>query len=381
MERDELAAYLALAQVPGIGAARLRTLVAAFESAASVFHAPHGAIAALPGFTRAAAAAIRGGSPRAGHAVLDQLDRHGAGVLLPDDAAFPPLLREIPEPPALLYVWGDVALLARRAVAIVGSRNHSPYGAEAARLLAAGVARAGVVVVSGMARGIDAGAHAAALDAGGTSVGVLGNGFGVIYPAANRALYERMIARGCLITELPPGERPHAGAFPQRNRLISGLAGVTVVVEAAPGSGALITADCALDQGRVVLAVPGPITSPTSLGCNKLIQQGAKPALAPGDVLEELGLPGAADCMVHGPAAAQSPGHGPGVGLPARTSAPPDLTDLQRSLWAALAAEPRHVDALVATAGADTGAVLTALTELEMRGVVQQRPGMLFGLV
>src|SRR6266516_801227 len=231
--RDELAAYLALAQVAGIGAARLRTLVAAFESAASVFHAPHGAIAALPGFTRAAATAIRAGSPRAGHAVLDQLDRHGAAVLLPDDAAFPPLLREIPEPPALLYVWGDVALLARRAVAIVGSRNHSPYGAEAARLLAAGVARAGVVVVSGMARGIDATAHAAALDAGGTSVGVL----------------------GCLITELPPGERPHAGAFPRRNRLISGLAGVAVVVEAAPGSGALITADCALDQGRVVLAV------------------------------------------------------------------------------------------------------------------------------
>jgi len=380
LERDELAAYLALAQVPGIGAARLRTLVAAFESAASVFHAPHGAIAALPGFTRAAATAIRAGSPRAGHTVLEQLDRHGAAVLLPDDAAFPPLLREIPEPPALLYVWGDVALLARRAVAIVGSRNHSPYGAEAARLLAAGVARAGVVVVSGMARGIDAGAHAAALDAGGTSVGVLGNGFGVIYPAANRALYERMIARGCLITELPPGERPHAGAFPQRNRLISGLAGVTVVVEAAPGSGALITADCALDQGRVVLAVPGPITSPTSLGCNKLIQQGAKPALSAGDILEELGLPGGADCTVHGSTAAQSLGHGPGVGRPARTSPPPDLSDLQRSLWDALAAEPRHVDALVATAGADTGAVLTALTELELRGVVQQRPGMVFGL-
>src|SRR2546425_12325252 len=144
-----------------------------------------------------------------------------------------------------------------------------------------------------MARGIDAIAHAAALDSGGASVGVLGNGFGVIYPAVNRALYERMVAHGCLVTELPPGDRPHAGAFPRRNRLISGLAGVTVVIEAAPGSGALITVDCALDQGRAVLAVPGPITSPTSLGCNKLIQQGAKPALAPGDILEELGLPGA----------------------------------------------------------------------------------------
>jgi len=370
LERDEVAAYLALAQVPGIGAARLRTLVAAFETAAATLRAPHGAIAALPGFSRAAATAIRASSTQAGHEILDQLDRLGATVLLPEDAAFPPLLSEVPDPPALLFAWGDTALLARPAAGIVGSRDHSPYGAAAARLLAAGLAGAGVVVVSGMARGIDAIAHAAALDSGGASVGILGNGFGVIYPAVNRVLYERMIAHGCLVTELPPGERPHAGAFPRRNRLISGLAGVTVVVEAAPGSGALITADCALDQGRAVLAVPGPITSPTSLGCNKLIQQGAKPALAPGDILEELGLPGAAQ----GTAA-----QGPGVGLPKRT-APPDLSDLQRSLWETLRSEPRHVDVLVATAGAETSAVLTALTELEMRGVVKQEPGMRFRL-
>src|SRR5919197_759699 len=187
MERDEIAAYLALARLPGIGSLRLRTLLAAFRSARAALTAPHGAIAALPGFSRSGASAVRACSLATG--------------------------REI-----------------------VGSRNHSPYGAEAARLLAGGAARAGVVVVSGMARGIDAIAHAAALDAGAASVGVLGNGFGVIYPAANRALYERMVARGCLITELPPGDKPHAGAFPRRNRLISGLARVTVVVEAAPGS-------------------------------------------------------------------------------------------------------------------------------------------------
>jgi len=376
--RDEVAAYLALAQVPGIGAARLRTLVAAFESAAAALRAPHGAIAALPGFSRAAATAIRAGAPRAGQDILAELDRLGARVLLPDDPAFPTLLTEVPDPPALLFAWGDPALLSRPAAGIVGSRDHSPYGAAAARLLAAGVAGAGVVVVSGMARGIDAIAHAAALDAGGASVGILGNGFGVIYPAVNRALYERMIAHGCLVTELPPGERPHAGAFPKRNRLISGLAGVTVVIEAAPGSGALITADCALDQGRAVLAVPGPITSLTSLGCNKLIQQGAKPALAAADILEELGLPGALQGVTEEPSDV-SPGRGPGVGLPGRTP-PPDLSGLQRSLWDTLRSEPRHVDVLVATVGADTSAVLTALTELEMRGVVQQRPGMVFGL-
>src|SRR5204862_6921933 len=170
LEGDEVAAYLALAQVPGIGAARLRTLVAAFETAAAALRAPPGALAALPGFSRAAATAIRAGSPQAGHEILDQLDRLGAAVLLPEDAAFPPLLSEVPDPPALLFAWGDTALLARPAAGIVGSRDHTPYGAAAARLLAAGVAGAGVVVVSGMARGIDAFAHAAALDAGGGSV-------------------------------------------------------------------------------------------------------------------------------------------------------------------------------------------------------------------
>jgi len=376
--RDEVAAYLALAQVPGIGAARLRTLVAAFESAAAALRAPHGAIAALPGFSRAAATAIRAGSPQSGHEILDELDRLGACVLLPDDPTFPPLLRDVPDPPALLFVWGNAALLARPAAGIVGSRDHSPYGAAAACLLAAGVAGAGVVVVSGMARGIDAIAHVAALDAGGASVGILGNGFGVIYPAVNRVLYERMVARGCLVSELPPGERPHAGAFPRRNRLISGLAGVTVVIEAAPGSGALITADCALDQGRAVLAVPGPITSPTSLGCNKLIQQGAKPALAPGDILEELGIESGAWDSGLG-----TREHNPDARTPSPVSPrvqPPDLSDLQRSLWDAMAAEPKHVDVLVSSAGADTSAVLTALTELELRGVVKQEPGMVFGL-
>ncbi len=364
--RDELAAYLALAQLPGIGPARLRAIVRAFESARSALCAPQGAIAALPGFGRAAASAIRRISPAPGHAILEALDRLGATVLVPDDAAFPPLLREIPDAPSWLYVWGDATLLSRPAVGIVGSRNHSAYGAAAARLLADGAARH-VVVVSGMARGLDAVAHTAALDAGGGTVGVLGNGFGVVYPAANRQLYERMIAHGCLVTELPPGERPHAGAFPRRNRLISGLAGATVVVEAAPGSGALITADCALDQGRTVLAVPGPITSPTSLGCNKLIQQGAKPALSAADLLEELGI-GCALGDVHPKLAPRTP--------------PLDCTPLQRALWQALEAEAKHVDALLTVVRGDLAAgpadVLTALTELELRGVVRQQPGMIF---
>jgi DNA processing protein len=367
--RDELSAYLSLAQIPGIGAARLRTLVAAFGSAGGALVAPHGAIAALPGFGPAAATAVRAAGRRAGEAILTELDRLGATVILPGDAAYPPLLSEIAEPPAALYVWGDASLLARPAAAIVGSRDHTPYGAEATRLLAGGVARA-AVVVSGMARGLDAIAHQAALDAGGATIGVLGNGFGVIYPAANRALYERVAAAGCLLTELSPGERPRVSTFPRRNRIIAGLAGVTVVVEAAAGSGALITADCALDQGRSVLAVPGPITSPTSIGCNKLIQQGAKPALCVADVLEELGL-----SVAQG---ASEEGRAP---RPERRPSPADLNPLQRTLWEAIAAESAHVDALVSGTGQDVGTVLTALTELELRGLVVQRPGMIFALV
>lgn len=362
---DELAAYLALSQVPGIGAVRLRTLVAAFGSAGGALVAPQGALAALPGFGPAAAAAVRGARRRTGEQILETLDRVGADVLTPGDTGYPPLLAEIGEPPAVLYTWGDAGLLARPAAALVGSRDHSPYGAEAARLLASGVARAGAVVVSGMARGLDAVAHQAALDAGGATVGVLGNGFGVIYPAANRQLYERVAAHGCLVTELPPGERPRVSTFPRRNRIIAGLAGVTVVIEAAVGSGALITADCALDQGRSVLAVPGPITSPTSTGCNKLIQQGAKPALSAADVLEELGLVA--------PAADAAP-----VARAPAAVWPSDLSDVQRSLCESIGAAPTHIDALVNVTGLDSGDVLAALTELELRGLVVQKPGMMF---
>jgi len=219
-----------------------------------------------------------------------------------------------------------------------------------------------------MARGLDAVAHLAALDAGGATIGVLGNGFGVVYPAGNRALYDRVAAQGCLVTELRPGERPRVSTFPRRNRIIAGLAGVTVIVEAAVGSGALITADCALDQGRSVLAVPGPITSPTSIGCNKLIQQGAKPALSAADILEELGL------------ASPQPVGGDAPVAGSRRAQPVDLDDLQRSLWESLAQHATHIDALVAGTGRGTGEVLTALTGLELRGLVAQQPGMIFAL-
>jgi len=368
MEDAEVVATLALSLVPGIGSQRLRTLVSAFGSAQAALAAPHSKLAATFGMTRAAATAIKRARPEDGQRVLDRLAALGARVLIAGERDFPPQLTEIPDPPPVLYVWGNASLLTKPSVAMIGSRDHSTYGGEAARVLAIGVAQR-AVVVSGMARGIDAIVHTAALDARGDTVGVLGNGFGVIYPAANRGLYERMVAHGCLITEHPPGERPHAGSFPQRNRIISGLAKALVVVEAARKSGAFVTVDWAGEQGRTVLAVPGPITSRTSDGCNTLIQQGAKPALTAADILEELGL-------AHGMRE-----FGLALSTPAPRVPPLDLNGLQLALWERMTTEPQHVDSLVVSARSRPAEVLGALTELELRGLVRQGPGMVFGLI
>ena len=367
MEDAEVVATLTLSLVPGIGSQRLRQLVGAFGSAQDALAAPQSRLAAQHGFGFAAATAIKSADLAAGRRVLEELAALGARVLFPGDPEFPPQLEEIPEAPAVLYVWGDASLLTRPTVAIVGSRNHTTYGGDAARILAGAVAGQ-AVVVSGMARGIDAIAHTAALDAGGGSIGVLGNGFGVIYPASNRALYERMVAHGCLVTEHPPGEPPHEGSFSRRNRLISGIARAVVIVEAAGNSGALGTARLGIEQHRPILAVPGPITSPTSVGCNVLIQQGAKPALCAADIYEEIGVPRGL-----GELAAD-------LSTPAPRVPPIDLTGLQLALWNRMTTEPQHVDALVAAARTRPADVLGALTELEMRGLVRQCPGMVFAL-
>ncbi len=367
MEDSEVLATIALSLVPGVGPQRLRLIVATFGSAQAAFAASPSRLETLEGIGRAAATAIKQASPRDGERVLEHLAQLGARVLLCGGPDFPPQLEEIRDPPPILYVWGDRTLLTRPSVAIVGSRDHTRYGAEAARILAGAVA-ARAVVISGMARGIDAIAHSAALDAGGRSIGVLGNGFGVVYPAANRGLYDRMVAHGCLVTEHPPGERPHTGSFSRRNRLISGLARAVVVVEAAAKSGALGTVNEAAGQGRHVLAVPGPITSPTSVGCNRLIQDGAKPALCAADILEEIGLGGGLREL------------GVALSTPAPRVPPLDLTGLQLTLWHRMTTEPQHVDALVVATRTRPADVLGALTELELRGLVRQAPGMTFGL-
>ena len=364
---SDRAAYLAVALTPGIGIGRLHAILQACSTSYGALSAPSAFLGAIPGMSSAAATALAARRVADGERVLVEAARLGAIALLPDDALFPPQLREIPDAPAALFAKGRLELLDCPAVAIVGSRDHSPYGADVCRMVAGAAARAGIAVVSGMARGLDAVAHQAALDAGGPTIGILGNGLGVVYPAANRSLYDRVGTEGLLLSEFPPGERPQAWSFPRRNRLISGLARVTVVVEAAHGSGALITGGTALDQGRDVMAVPGPITSRTSAGANALIRDGAEPLLEVGDLLS------------HYPEGRPPSGRGSSAAAPAvppqpmrpAVPIPPELAPVAHCLGAA----PVHIDAIVMVSGVPPGDCLAALAQLELLGAVEQRPG------
>jgi len=361
---EERAARVALGLVPGMNHGRLQVLLAACSTAYGALAAPFEFLRALPGVSRACATAIKATSVTEGVRVLRQVESHGGQCLLPADAEFPSILAGIPEPPGVLFAMGRLELLGRPAVAVVGSRDHSTYGTEACRLVVAAAALGDLAVVSGMARGLDAVAHLAALDAGVPTIGVLGNGFGIIYPTANRVLYERMRREGLLLTEFPPGHRPHAGSFQRRNRLISGLARVTVVVEAAEGSGTLITVDAALTQGRDVMVVPGPITSPTSVGTNRLLRDGATPFMEPGDLLALFPE------VVRREAPTTPEPPAPEPALP--------LAPLERRVLASLDRCPRHLDTLVEVVAAPTAEVLAALCTLELHGVARQEAGRRF---
>ena len=347
-----------------MGPARLEKLLSVYGTALRAHSAPLEELAGIPGLSRALASSIKATPLAAAQKVVDDAGRAGVHILVPADPGYPSQLRNIPDPPPVLFATGDLSLLSRPAAAIVGSRDHSAYGGNVCHAVATAAARAGVVIVSGMARGLDAVAHAAALDCGGATIGVLGNGHGVVYPAANRKLYERVAQQGALLTEFPPGERPQAGSFPRRNRLISGLARVTVVVEAAASSGALITAGTALDQGREVMAVPGAVTSPVSVGANRLIRDGAAPLLEPADLLE------------HFPELA---GPDPVSLVPAGMRPLPEtLTLEQRELAQLCNAEPVHPDHLARKCCRPVGEVLGLLSTLEIAGVVEQVPGRTF---
>jgi DNA processing protein len=273
------------------------------------------------------------------------------------DPAFPPLLRELHDPPPGLFVRGsaEAALLAQPAVAIVGARACSSYGAQVARLLGRELAAAGLVVVSGLARGIDGEAHRGALEAGGATVAVLGCGIDRDYPAAHAHLARGICETGLVVSEYAPAIEPAPWRFPARNRIIAGLAPATVIVEARERSGALITADFALEAGREVFAVPGEITSTLASGTNGLLRLGATPLTSAEDVLESFGI---------------------------RPSPPerPDLGEEARTVLAAVASEPAGADDLCRATGLDAAALATALAELELADAVVEADGLYRGV-
>jgi DNA processing protein len=281
------------------------------------------------------------------------LDARGLRFVGRRDRGFPPLLRELHDPPVGLFVRGtaDVELLARPAVSIVGARACSSYGGQVARLLGRELAAAGLVVISGLARGVDGEAHRGALEANGATLAVLGCGVDRDYPAAHAQLAARICEHGLVVSEYAPGVEPAPWRFPARNRVIAGLAAATVVVEARERSGALITADFALDAGREVFAVPGEITSSLSSGTNALLRVGATPLTSAADVLEALGVePAPPRDAVLGAAATR--------------------------VLRALSTEPAGVNDLVATTGLDAATVATALAELELARVVVEADGL-----
>ena len=270
-----------------------------------------------------------------------------------DRPEYPPLLAELHDPPARPYLrGGPPEMLSRTAVAVVGARSCSRYGAQVARELARELAAAGVVVVSGLARGIDGEAHRGALAAEGLTVAVLGCGIDRDYPRAHAQLAGRIVQSGLVVSEYPPGVEPAPWRFPARNRIVAGLARATVVVEARERSGALITADFALELGRDVFAVPGEITSGLSSGTNDLIRQGATPLLAAADVLEALGLE------------------------PAPATPPPSLSPEAAAVLAVLADGAATLDELSRAAALGSPEVAVALTELELAGLVSGGDGL-----
>jgi len=272
------------------------------------------------------------------------------------EAAYPALLRELHDPPPGLFLRGSgsVDVLVQRGVAIVGARACSSYGSQVARLLGRELAAAGLVVVSGLARGIDGEAHRGALESGGQTVAVLGCGVDRDYPAAHAQLAARISEHGLVVSEYAPGVEPAPWRFPARNRIIAGLAAATVVVEARERSGALITADFALEAGREVFAVPGEITSALSAGTNALLRLGATPLTSSADVLEALGID------------------------PAATTSP-KLDETPARVLEALTREPSGVDGLIRETGLDAAAVATALAELELLGAVVEADGLYRG--
>ena len=377
--------WLWLTELPGLTNQTRLALLRHFPTPEDVYYADPEEVLLTEGITREQAKLLEDKDCSGADRILADCQQLDLDLLTIQDAGYPNRLRNIYDPPCLLYVRGRLPAFDDEAsIAVVGTRDCTPYGVSSAEKLGYGLAAGGAVVVSGLARGVDSAALRGALRAGGTVTAVLGNGLDVIYPPENQYLYEDVAAAGALVSEYPPGTSPEAKHFPVRNRIMSGLCVATLVVEAPARSGALITAGTALEQGRDVFAVPGPIDAPTSVGCNRLIRDGAGLVTDAWDILGEY-EPRFPDKLRR-----EGAGETPAVlGYQARqrTAAKPvppsvslsrneySLTDDQICLLRALTEEPMLVDDLIELTDIPTRRVLSALTVLEIEHLVTQHSG------
>jgi DNA processing protein len=389
----EFFSCLALRHTPGLGPRSWKSILAAYGSAyEAVSDARNWAARKILPRNRAEVFLLEPWRPEA-EAEYRAVRAARMPVLTWFDPRFPQRLREIPDPPVLLYLRGDVSLLKNPAVAVVGARGCTLLGLQSVERISSDLSRFGVTVVSGLAAGIDRQAHQSALAGIGSSIAVLGAGLDIHYPPENEDLRRVLEAKGLVVTEFGPGTRPEARNFPIRNRIISGLSLGVLVAEAAARSGSLITARLAAEQGREVFALPGPLGQPTFAGCHKLIKQGAALVESAEDIIRILrfqfaaelaAVPSALPAQEQPSAAVRTALQRPAAGLStppqqAPHELPANLTDEERALLSLLSVDgKRHIDTLIQSLGADCAAVSRRLLVLEMQGLVRQWPGMYY---
>jgi len=350
--------WIGFTLVKGIGAVRLQALLRHFGDLEAAWKASPADLAQVGLGAKLTERILQARSGVDLERVMDGIEKQGIRVLTWEDEAYPTRLKEIDQPPPVLYIRGEYLPEDLFAVAVVGTRRVTPYGRQVTEELSAYLGAKGLTVVSGLARGVDALAHSASLQAGGRTLAVLGSGVDRIYPPEHRALAEKIMERGAIISDYAPGTGPEASNFPPRNRIISGLSLAVVVVEAGETSGALITAEFAATQGREVFAVPGNILAPQSKGTNKLIQMGAQPLLTPQDLMQALDLSRIGEHKAM------------------RRMIPGDAVEAQ--LLEALADQPVHVDALRNQTGLPIEKVSATLALMELKGMVRQVGGMTY---
>jgi DNA processing protein len=362
---DEKLPWLALYLIPGLGNVAFKNLLEVFHSPTAILEADTSELTKIEGVRREVAQKIA----RKEFSVdpekeITKIEKFNARVITYLDTSYPALLKEIHSPPMLLYLKGNPIPTDVPFVAVVGSRNPTHYGLKGAETIGFGLAKRGIGVVSGLAKGIDSAAHTGCLRGGGFTIAVMGTGIDVIYPPEGRELFNEITERGTILSEFPMGSPPEARNFPIRNRIISGLSKGVVVVEATKKSGSLITAAFALEQGRDVFAMPGSVDSFKSTGTHLLIKQGAKLIENVDDILDEFIL--------------ETSQHNEGESVETRSSPLPEMDKNEKRVYGAIDEYPRHIDQIVRQTGMEARVVLSALMKMELKGIITQLPGKMF---